>query len=82
MSEKVASGLEVINKEKTTQTRLFIRMINKFFDCLNGRSFLEGELKMNAALKPYCSTKDERLEVQKGWHNNIYNVAIKINSSG
>lgn len=80
MSEKVASGLEVINKEKTTQTRLFIRMINKFFDCLNGRSFLEGKMKMNDTLNPYSSARDERLEVQKD--SALYYIAIIVISSG
>ncbi len=35
MSESVACALQMINSDGTQQTRLFIRMIDKFFDLLN-----------------------------------------------
>ena len=35
LSESVASALEYLDNNATQQTRLFIRMIDKFFDCLN-----------------------------------------------
>ncbi len=35
MSESVACALQFINSDGTQQTRLFIRMIDKFFDLLN-----------------------------------------------
>ena len=35
MSESVASALEFVDNDATQQTRLFIRMIDRFFDLLN-----------------------------------------------
>lgn len=37
MSESVASALEFLDNDATQETRLFIRMINKFFDRLNAK---------------------------------------------
>ncbi len=63
MSETVACALEVLNREGTQQTRLFIRMIDKFFDCLNVKSKKMGLLKRKDFIKPYTSPRDERFEV-------------------
>ena len=45
MSESVACALEMLNREGTRETRRFIRMIDKFFDCLNVRGSKVGERK-------------------------------------
>ncbi len=47
MSESVASALlqQVINSDGTQQIRLFMRMIDKFFDLLNVKGPLIGKLK-------------------------------------
>ena len=63
MSETVACALEVLNREATQQTRLFIRMIDQFFDCLNVKSKLMGERQRKDFRKPYFTPTDERFEV-------------------
>lgn len=63
MSQSVACGLEALHRDGTQETRIFIRMIDKFFDCLNVRSYLSGTLKRNDNILPYKSSSDERFEV-------------------
>ena len=63
MSESVACALEMLNREGTRETRRFIRMIDKFFDCLNVRGSKVGERKNKENLVPYASPSDERLKV-------------------
>ena len=43
MSETVASALQFVNEEQTRETRLFIRMIDKFFDALNVKNPVESQ---------------------------------------
>lgn len=43
MSQSVASALEVVNKEGTRQTRIFISNV----DCMNGRSTVMATVKRN-----------------------------------
>ena len=64
MSETVASALQVTNEDKTRETRHFIRMIDLFFDCLNVKSTLEGQLKRKQFRSPYYSPSDERFKVE------------------
>ena len=45
MSESVASALEYIDMDATQQTRLFIHMVDKFFDCLNAKGPQIAKLK-------------------------------------
>lgn len=63
MSETVASALELMDKDNTQQTRLFIRMVNKFFDCLNVKSPLLGQIKNKECVAPYTSPTDHRFKV-------------------
>ena len=63
MSESVASALQMLNKEGTRETRLFIRMIDMFFDYLNVKSPLLGKLKRKESIVPYMSRSDERFKV-------------------
>ena len=63
MSESVASALEVLDRESTQETRVFIRMIDRFFDCLNVSTPMTGQLKRKENLAPYRSGKDERFKV-------------------
>lgn len=63
MSESVACALEKISREKTTETRIFIRMIDTFFDCLNVKGPKVALLKRKDNLKPYTSPRDERFKV-------------------
>ena len=58
MSESVACALEMISREKTRETRKFIRMIDIFFNVRGPKVAL---LKRKDILKPYTSpivTKD------------------------
>ena len=63
MSETVACGLQMLNEENTRETRIFIRMMDKFFDCLNVKGPMMGILKRKENLNPYSSHRDERFEV-------------------
>lgn len=63
MSETVASTLQLLNSEGTRETRVFIRMIDKFFDCLNVKGPIVYKLKRKDDLKPYTSPSDERFKV-------------------
>lgn len=64
MSQSVAGALEVIDREGTKETRVFIRTIDKFFDCLNVRSTQKAKLSRNESVAPYYSSSDERFEVK------------------
>lgn len=59
----MASALEVICKETTRETRIFIRNVDKFFDCLNVKSPILGRHKRNDNILPYSSARDERFKV-------------------
>ena len=63
MSESVACALEVLDSDSTQQTRVFIRMIDRYFDCLNVKSPMTGQLKRKENLLPYKSVKDEQFKV-------------------
>lgn len=64
MSESVASSLEYLDNDATQQTRLFIRMIDKFFDCLNAKGPQMAKLKRKDDIAPYTSTSDKRFKVK------------------
>ena len=59
----MACALEYLDNEGTQQTRLFIRMIDHFFDCLNVKSELMASLKRKERRAPYRNTKDKRFKV-------------------
>ena len=59
MSSTVADALIYYDKPDTTQTRLFIRLFDQFFDCLNVTNKLEGVLKRDYH---YTSAKDQRFQ--------------------
>ena len=63
MSDSVASALQIIDEEGTRETRLFIRMTNRFFDCLNAKSPVLAKLKRNDGIAPYKSSSDQRFKV-------------------
>ena len=63
MSESVACGLEYLDNDGTQQTRLFIRMIDKFFDCLNSKGPKMAMLKRKADIAPYAKVSDYRFKV-------------------
>ncbi|KAH3720563.1 hypothetical protein DPMN_063462 [Dreissena polymorpha] len=61
LSESVACALEDLYGQEVQETVIFLRHMNKFFDCLNVRSLSEGKNKRNPNLQPYVSVDDERL---------------------
>lgn len=63
MSSTVADALTYANDDTTTETRVFIRLIDKFFDCLNVRSHLEGFKKRKPSRLAYVHSSDERFKV-------------------
>ena len=63
MSQSVACALEVKNRNKNQQTRIFIRMIDKFFDCLNVKSPQQAKLKRKETIAPYYISSDGRFKV-------------------
>ena len=67
MSESVASALEYIDADATQQTRLFIHMVDKFFDCLNAKGPQMAKLKQKDNTAPYTTPSDERFKVRM-WH--------------
>ena len=61
MSATVANMLDEQGLESTRSLRVFIRKIDKFFDCLNVAKRCNTTRK--AELNPYLSEDDPRLEV-------------------
>ena len=66
MSESVACALQFMDNDATQQTRLFIRMVDKFFDYLNVKSPMMGQLKRKESIAPYRSPSDYRFKVHEG----------------
>lgn len=62
ISDSVANSIQDLYGPDTEETVKFLRMFNKFFDCLNVRSMWEGRNKRNANLSPYNSEDDQRLK--------------------
>ena len=63
MSQAVASALEAMHRDETRETRVFIRHIDKFFDCLNVKSPLMSVHQRKPEIAPYRSASDERFKV-------------------
>ena len=86
MSESVASALQYLDNDKTQQTRLFIRMADRFFDSLNVRNPLLAQMKRKESIAPYTTPNDERFKVQHIYmmippcplHNNVHCACIII----
>ena len=64
MSETVASALQMVRPDETRETRLFIRMIDQFFDCLNVKSPRQGILQRKEYRLPYKTANDHRFKVK------------------
>ena len=59
----MACGLKYLHNDGTQQTRLFIRMVDKFFDCLNAKGPQMAKLKRKDNIAPYMKPLDERFNV-------------------
>lgn len=78
MSESVACALQYIDNDDTIETRLFIRMIDKFFDCLNVKGPLMAKLKRKDDKVPYYSAMDHRFEVIIIQHNAMKSIGYQL----
>lgn len=61
LSFTVANALEMLYGDNISETVNFLRVMNRFFDCMNVRNLFEGRNKRNPDLNPYRSTDDDRL---------------------
>ena len=66
LSDSVANAMADLYGPETEETVKFIKMFNKFFDCLNVRSPWEGRNSRNQNLEPYSDTNDNRLDFLTG----------------
>jgi len=74
MSESVACALEFMDNDNTQQTRLFIRMVDRFFDYLNVKSPLMAQWKRKESIAPYKSPQDPRFKVSQRYTLYMHNV--------
>ena len=63
LSATVAAVMRVHGRHESQETARFISLMDRFFDCLNGRSTEEAERKRKPDLRPYRSVVDERFQV-------------------
>nr|XP_054764639.1 uncharacterized protein LOC129271286 [Lytechinus pictus] len=77
LSQSVANALKLQSQKtgdtSTDGTRQYIEMFNKFFDCLNVSTLLEGQRKRNPNMMPYSSVNDQRFE----WLTDVFMRYIK-----
>ena len=59
MSETVAQNLEDLNDPQLRETIDFIRMVDRFFDCLNGHNTTRGKYTLKPNPNPYTSHDSE-----------------------
>ena len=65
----MADALTFYDQDETMETRVFIQMIDQFFDRMNVRSKLEVKLRRKDQRLPYTSSNDHRFKVIN--HSNI-----------
>jgi len=70
MSESATCALEFMDDDNTQQTRLFIRMVDRFFDYLNVKSPLMAQWKRKESIVPYKSPQDPQFKVSR--HYTLY----------
>ena len=63
LSETVATALELSGADETKETAIFVRMFDKFFDCLNVNGFNKGKHSRKPFQYPYRGATDIRLKV-------------------
>ncbi len=62
----MADALTFDDCAETSETRVFIRLVDEFFDCLNVRNKFEGKHKRKEARQPYSKPNDHRFKVTQG----------------
>lgn len=80
MSESIASAWQYLDNDKMQQTRLFICMVDRFFDSFNVRNPLIAQVKQKDSIAPYKSQNDERFEVQHMHMHSIHDDDSPPNS--
>lgn len=75
LSSSVADALTFYDDANTTETRVFIRMMDSFFDCLNVKNDTEGIKKRKPMREAYTNFQDERFKVlpKLRIYNDYYN---------
>ena len=68
LSSSVANALSYFGDPDTSETELFVRNFDRFFDCLNVRSTKESILKRKPVLRPYRDPCDSRFTVSAFLH--------------
>ena len=63
LSESVYTAMLLDNDPETVETRQFVCMFDRFFDCLNVCNFTNGKLNRKIFQQPYRSSSDFRLKV-------------------
>ena len=63
LSETVANALEHTKGNEVEETVKFVRMVDKFFDCLNVNSFTQGKHKRKPFQDSYRYKDDFRIKV-------------------
>jgi len=66
LSSSVANALELFYDDRVTETVLFIRHMDRFFDCLNVHNKDQSGRKRNKYLEVFSDVQDERLEYLNG----------------
>lgn len=61
----MADYLELQGHEHTKATEYFIRMVDKFFDCLNGGHVWKAQTKLKNNLKPYYQAEIEKTDPEE-----------------
>ena len=71
----MASALEYYGLEETKETVNFVKIFDKFFDCLNVRCISASVQRRKPDLRPYRSPDDKRLKV-KFSHSTVKNIIL------
>ena len=65
LSESVYTAMLLVNDPWMRETRRFVCMFDRFFDCLNVSNFTDGKFDRKVFRQPYRSSNDFRLKVCK-----------------
>ena len=76
MSESVACALEHTGGKEVEETVRFIRMVDKFFDCLNVTNLVNGKRKRKSFQSPYVTRFAKTLQL----HTSDFSTLVTHNS--